>query len=123
MLDSVLSLLCTAAALVGLVSIPIALQYLLSYQHDGQAARRRRLARVRTRKCLGCGYDVRASDFRCPECGRIIVSEAAVMGWSPPNAEAVAAALQSMQDEQHPPAAAAAPLEGAAHVSPGRAGG
>jgi hypothetical protein len=47
--------------------IPGALTGLLWFVH---CRRRRRWGREQ--RCLGCGYDLRASTDRCPECGRVI---------------------------------------------------
>jgi predicted amidophosphoribosyltransferase len=58
---------------------------------------RRKLDLVRKRICLGCGYDAHESELRCPECGRVIVSEAAVRGASVDPNEVVRR-LESLDD-------------------------
>lgn len=62
------------AIIFGILPIP----WMLSYPI------RRRLYRRRQNLCLSCGYDVRASIDRCPECGKPIRSSqdpGAIMEW------------------------------------------
>jgi len=40
-------------------------------------AQRRRSRRLRANQCLSCGYDLRATSGRCPECGQLINSSIA----------------------------------------------
>jgi hypothetical protein len=60
---------------IRIVSIPGAYVFALTAVLPGvrlvrMVARRRRLAR-RPGFCAGCGYDLRATPGRCPECGRV----------------------------------------------------
>lgn len=60
------------------VSIPYWLAVLLTLALPLSAVRRLWLQRQRGRKglCRGCGYDLRATPERCPECGRPIPTHA-----------------------------------------------
>ena len=44
--------------------------------------RRRQRARGVTGRCLGCGYDLRGSPERCPECGAAVASVESSLGES-----------------------------------------
>jgi hypothetical protein len=46
----------------------------------GLYRRRRQARRARSNRCIACGYDLRASPDRCPECGTV----AAGLGANPP---------------------------------------
>jgi hypothetical protein len=52
--------------IIGLLSSILPMQFLM--KHRLRSHRSRRCC------CIGCGYDLRASTDRCPECGRLVAS-------------------------------------------------
>ena len=62
MLFPVRAILTAAAVMVGLW---------VAVGAVAEVPQRRREARRRTGRCVGCGYDLRATPGRCPECGRV----------------------------------------------------
>ena len=53
--------------ILGIAAVSFVVGSLTGY---GAACRRRDWIRAREGQCLRCGYDLRASTDRCPECGR-----------------------------------------------------
>ena len=54
----------------GLLFSPALLPVAMKMDRRLRSRRQRRM--IRARVCPGCGYDLRASNDRCPECGRVI---------------------------------------------------
>ncbi len=53
---------------VGSISLPFALMIIWRW---GVRVARRRMARRKAGKCVQCGYDLRATPEKCPECGAV----------------------------------------------------
>ena len=66
-IPSYTAFLCPTWAMIAVLLLPMSLW-------AGIGWRQRR--RVKAGRCVGCGYDLRASPERCPECGREVKTSA-----------------------------------------------